>query len=169
MLKLKLQYSDPPDAKNWLIGKGPDAGRDWGQEGPTEDEMIVWCHWLNGHESAWTPGVGDGQGGLVCCDSWGRKELDRTERLIWSDLIWSSVLSTICWRDCHFLLYFLGSLAKYQLTVYAWAYFWSLSSVQLVYLSVFMLVIYCLNYCIFIIYFKIRRWFKLYPSFSRLF
>ena len=78
-----------PHAKSWLIGKDSDAGRDWGQEekGTTEDEMAGWHHWLNGHESEWTPGVGDGQGGLACCDSWGRKESDTTERLIWSDLI----------------------------------------------------------------------------------
>ena len=79
----------PPHAKSWLIGKDSDAGRDWGQEekGTTEDEMAVWYHWLDGHESQWTPGVGDGQGGLACCDSWGRKESDTTERLIWSELI----------------------------------------------------------------------------------
>ena len=79
----------PPDAKSWLIGKDSDAGRDWGQEekGMTADEMAGWHHWLNGHESEWTPGVGDGQGGLACCDSWGRKESDTIERLIWSDLI----------------------------------------------------------------------------------
>ena len=77
----------PPHAKTWLIGKDSDAGRDWGQEekGTTEDEMAGWHHWLDGRESEWTPGVGDGQGGLACCDSWGRKELDTTERLIWSD------------------------------------------------------------------------------------
>ena len=64
------------------------AGRDWGQEekGTTEDEMAGWHHWLDGCESQWTPGVGDGQEGLACCDSWGRKELDMTERLIWSDV-----------------------------------------------------------------------------------
>ena len=80
----------PPHAKSWLIGKDSDAGRDWGQEekGTTEDEMAGWHHWLNGRESEWTLGVGDGQGGLACCDSWGRKESDTTERLIWSDLIW---------------------------------------------------------------------------------
>ena len=80
----------PPHAKSWLIGKDSDAGRDWGQEekGTTEDEMAGWHLWLDGRESEWTPGVGDGQGGLVCCDSWGRKESDTTERLIWSDLIW---------------------------------------------------------------------------------
>ena len=75
----------PPDAKNWLIWKDPDAGKDWGQEekGTTEDEMAGWHHWLDGHESEWTLGVGDGQGGLACCDSWGRKESDTTERLNW--------------------------------------------------------------------------------------
>ena len=80
----------PPHAKSWLIGKDSDAGRDWGQEekGMTEDEMAGWHHWLDGRESQWTPGVGDGQGGLACCDSWGRKESDTTEWLIWSDLIW---------------------------------------------------------------------------------
>ena len=61
------------------------AGRDWGQEekGTTEDEMAGWHHWLDGRESEWTPGVGDGQGGLVCCSSWGCKESDTTEQLNW--------------------------------------------------------------------------------------
>ena len=63
----------PPHAKSWLIGKDPDAGRDWGQEekGTTEDEMAGWHHRLDAHEFGWTLGVGDGQGGLACCDSWG--------------------------------------------------------------------------------------------------
>ena len=76
----------PSHVKSWLIGKDPDAGRDWGQEekGTTEDEMAGWHHRLNGHEFEWTLGVGDGQGGLACCDSWGRKELDTTERLNWT-------------------------------------------------------------------------------------
>ena len=62
----------PPHVKSWLIGKDSDAGRDWGQEekGTTEDEIAGWHHWLDGRESEWTPGVGDGQGGLECCDSW---------------------------------------------------------------------------------------------------
>ena len=66
------------------------TGRDWGQEekGMTEDEMAGWHHWLNGRESEWTPGAGDGQGGLACCDSWGRKESDTTERLNWTELNW---------------------------------------------------------------------------------
>ena len=78
----------PPHTKSWLIGKYSDAGRDWGQEekGTTEDEMAEWHHWLNGRESEWTLGVGDGQGGLACCDSWGRKESDMTERLNWTEL-----------------------------------------------------------------------------------
>ena len=76
----------PPNAKSWLIGKEPDAGRDWGQEekGMTEDEMTEWHHQLDGHGSGWTPAVGDGQGGLACCGSWGRKESDMTERLNWT-------------------------------------------------------------------------------------
>ena len=77
----------PPHAKSWLIGKDLDAGRDWGQEekGTTEDEMAGWHHWFDGHEFEWTPGVGDGQGGLACCDSWGHKESDMTEQLNWTD------------------------------------------------------------------------------------
>ena len=78
----------PPHAKSWLIGKDSDAGRDWGQEekGMTEDEMAGWNHWLNGCEFEWTPGVGDGQGGLACCSSWGHKESGMTERLNWTEL-----------------------------------------------------------------------------------
>ena len=79
----------PPHAKSWLIGKDSDAVKDWGQEekGTTEDEMAGWHHLLDGCEFEWTPGVGDGQGGLACCDSWGRKESDMTERLNWTDYI----------------------------------------------------------------------------------
>ena len=77
----------PPDAKSWLIWKDPDAGKDWRQEekGTTEDEMVGWHHRLNGHGFGWTPGVGDGQRGLACCSSWGRKKSDMTERLNWSE------------------------------------------------------------------------------------
>jgi len=83
----------PPHAKSWFIGKDSDAGRDWGQEekGTIEDEMAGWHHRLDGHEFEWTLGVGDGQGGLACCDSWGRKESDTTERLNWTE--WHMTLS----------------------------------------------------------------------------
>ena len=89
ILKLKLQYQWPPDAKNWFIWKDPDAGKDWGQEEKvtTEDEMVGWHHQLNGRGFGWTPGVGDGQGGLVCCGSWGLKELDTTEQLNWTETV----------------------------------------------------------------------------------
>ena len=77
-----------PDMKNWLIGKDPDAGKDWRHEekGTTEDEMAGWHHWLDGYESEWTPGVGDGQGNQVCCSPWGHKESDTTERLNWTEV-----------------------------------------------------------------------------------
>ena len=79
----------PPHAKSWLIGKDSDAGRDWGQEemGTTEDEMAGWHHWLDGCESEWTLGVGDGQRGLVCCDSWGHKSWTRLSD--WTELNWT--------------------------------------------------------------------------------
>ena len=76
----------PPDAKNWLIRKDPDAGKDWRQEkGMTEDEMVGWHHRLNGHEFEQTLGVGDGQGSLACCSLWDHEELDRTKWLNWAD------------------------------------------------------------------------------------
>ena len=77
----------PPDAKNWLTGKDPDAEKDlrWEEKGMTEDKMVGWQHRLDGHGFGWTPGVDDGQGGLACCDSWGRKESDMTERLNWTE------------------------------------------------------------------------------------
>ena len=89
MLKLKLQDFGHL-MRRWLIGKDSDAGRDWGQEekGTTEDEMAGWHHRLNRHEYEWTLGVDDGQGGLVCCYSWGCKESDTTERLNWTELNW---------------------------------------------------------------------------------
>ena len=90
----------PPHAKSWLIGKDSDAGKDWGQEekGMTEDEMAGWHHWLDGRESGWTPGVGDGQGGLACCNSWGRKESDMTERLIRSERKKKLLALDFCFR-----------------------------------------------------------------------
>ena len=80
----------PLHAKSWLIGKDSDAGRDWVQEekGMAEDEMTGWHHRLNGHEFEWTPGVGDGQGVPVCCNSWDRKESDTTEWLNWTEQLY---------------------------------------------------------------------------------
>ena len=81
----------------------PDAGKDWGQEekGTTEDEMGGWHHRLNGRGFGWTPGVGDGQGDLVCCSSWGCKESDTTEPLNWTD-VW--VTDRIC---CNYVSFYL--------------------------------------------------------------
>ena len=85
-----------PDVKSRLIWKAPDARKDWGQEekGTTEDEIVGWHHHLNGHSFGWTLGVGYGQGGLVCCGSWGCKESDKTERLNWTE---GSCLSCGIW------------------------------------------------------------------------
>ena len=73
--------------KNWLIRKDPGARKDWRQEekGMTEDEMVGWHHRRDGHEFGWTPGLGDGQGGLACCSPWGHKESDPTEWLNWTE------------------------------------------------------------------------------------
>ena len=90
MLKLRLQYFGHLMRRIDSLEK-THAGRNWGQEekGTTENEMAGWHHWLDGHESEWTPGVGDEQAGLACCDSWGRKESDTTECLNWTELICS--------------------------------------------------------------------------------
>ena len=81
----------PCDVKNWFTGKHPDIGQDWRQEekGMTEDEMVGWHHWLNGHEFEQALGVGARQGSLVCCSPWGHKESDTTERLNWNELNWT--------------------------------------------------------------------------------
>ena len=78
----------PPDAKNWFIGKDPDARKDWRQEekGTTEDEMVGWHQWHDGHGFGWTPGVGDGQGSLAYYSPWGLIESDMTEQLNWTEL-----------------------------------------------------------------------------------
>ena len=91
MLKLRLQYFDHLMRKNWLIGKDPDSGKDWRQEekGMTEDEMVGWHHWLDGHEFEQALGVGDGQGRLACCGPWSWKELYMTEQLNWTELNWT--------------------------------------------------------------------------------
>ena len=89
----------PPDAKNCLIGKEPDAGRDWGQEekGTTEDETVGWHHRPDGHEFEQALGDGDGQGGLVCCNPWGCKESDMTEQQNWRPYFWMKIsLEFLC-------------------------------------------------------------------------
>ena len=103
----------PPYAKSWLIGKDSDAGKDWGQKekGTTEDEMVGWQHRLNGHGFGWTLGVGDGQGGLACCDSWGRKESDTTEQLNWTELKKTTYIKHISYHQPFFIacqLYCMG-------------------------------------------------------------
>ena len=91
----------PPDAKNWLIRKDPDAGKDWRQEkGMTKDEMVGWHHQLDGHEFEQALGIGDGQRGLVCCSPWGRKESDTTETLNWTDSYRYEIVSHCCF-DLH--------------------------------------------------------------------
>ena len=122
----------PPHAKTWLIGKDSDAGRDWGQEekGTTEDEMAGCHHQLDGRESEWTPGVGDGQGGLACCNSWGRKQSDMTERLNWTELkvenIFSMLYFTLFTTDVkHKYVYFLQLLYffwQFKLYIYVCMY-----------------------------------------------
>ena len=93
--------------KSRLIGKDPDAGKDWGQEekGTTEDEMIEWHHQLNGHEFEQAPGVNDGQGSLVCCSPWVSKESDKTERLNWLTensiyLVHNNWILNLLWQTC---------------------------------------------------------------------
>ena len=85
----------PPDAKSWLIWKDPDAGKDWRLEemGTTEDEMVGWHHRLNGHEFEQAPGVGDGQGSLVCCSPWGREEWEWLSD--WTELNWIAVAKPV--------------------------------------------------------------------------
>ena len=87
----------PPDVKNWLIGKDPDAGKDWRQEkkGLTEDEMVGWHHQLDGYKFEQAPGVDDGQGSLVCCSLWGGKESDMTEQLNWTDQLFKKTSYSI--------------------------------------------------------------------------
>ena len=101
----------PPDGTSWLIEKDPDAGKDWGQEkGMTEDDMVGWHHLLNGYGFGWTPGVGDGQGGLACCDSWGPKESDVTERLNWTEVNIYLKIHLLSFISLNMLFYFVMTL-----------------------------------------------------------
>ena len=102
----------PPHANSWLIGKDSDAGRNWRQEekGTTEDEMAGWHHQLDGHEFEWTLGIGDGQGGLACCNSWGRK--DWVTELNWMGLKYNHVM-----KHLKIMLLFFFTLATPDLVV----------------------------------------------------
>ena len=118
MLKLKLQYFGH---LMWRtdIRKDPDAGKDWMPEekGTTEDEMIGWHHWFDGHEFEQAPGVGDGQESLACCHPWGHKELDMTERLNWTESN-----SFLFRRDCWLLVEVLVLVCRYRLhNTVSWA------------------------------------------------
>ena len=117
----------PPHAKSWLIGKDLDAGGDWGQEekGMTEDKMAGWHHQLDGHEFEWTPGVGDGQEGLVCCVSWGRKESDTIEQLDWAELMHIYISFCFCFSEKLLLVYtglFILEEWPWCLLVLSWFY-----------------------------------------------
>ena len=88
----------PPDVKSWLIGKNPDGRKDWRQEKEmTEDEIVGWHHWFNGHEFEQTLENREGQGSLVCCGPWGHKESDTTEQLNWVFYLWLAVLKFCFW------------------------------------------------------------------------
>ena len=114
MLKLKLQYLGHlmwrVDSLEKTLMLGGIGGRR--RRGTTEDEMAGWHHWLNGRESEWTPGDGDGQGGLACCDSWGRKESDTTERLNWTELNWTIDWFRKYWRFKRFSIFLPSVLQK---------------------------------------------------------
>ena len=105
----------PPDVKSWLIGKDPDAGKDWDHEekGTTENKMVGWHHRLNGHEFEQAPGVGDGQRSLACCSPWGRKESDMTERPNW---ITSYPLEWLLFKNKHRTM----ENNKYQILARMW-------------------------------------------------
>ena len=100
----------PPDAKNWLLGNDPDAGKNWRQEekGMMKDERVGWHHQLDGHEFEQALGIGDGDGSLVCCSPWACKELDTTEWLNWTELIpVAEWLIRLLWKKMNFWLYLL--------------------------------------------------------------
>ena len=105
----------PPDVKNWLTGKDPDAGKDWRWEGKgmTEDGMVGWHHQLDGHEFEYAPGVCDGQRSLECCSPWGHKELDRTERLNWTEYVSLLITRTKGIMLCTSLTFFISFWEKF--------------------------------------------------------
>jgi len=104
----------PPHAKSWLIGKDPNSGREWGQEekGTTENEIAGWHHWLDAHEFGWSPGVGDGQGGLACAIHGVTKS--RTWLRDWTELNWTeSIYGFVAVCSLPLILLFYSLLASY--------------------------------------------------------
>ena len=135
----------PPDAKSWLNWKDPDAGKDWGQEEKktTGHEMVGWHHRLDGRGFGWTPGVGDGWGGLACCDSWGRKESDMTEQLNWTLLLLWNVqfycCNTLSWNLFYPAFYCLLFIWHNYLYSFTFTYFCLSIYIMLVFISFFTL------------------------------
>ena len=133
----------PPDAKNWLTGKDPDAGKDWRQEekGMTEDEMVGWYHWLDGHEFEQALGVGEGQGSLACCSPWCCKEL-KTEQLNWTPTLlaclafpwWLLMLKTFSCINCPFVCLLWTIFSLVSLPAFNLIHFWRLSSMSYLYI-----------------------------------
>ena len=128
MLKLKLQYFGHLTQRVDSLEK-TDTGMDWGQEekGTTEDEMSGWHHWLDGREFEWTPGVGGGQEGLACCNSWGCRESDMTEWLNWTEEIklnkkhlnkWFKITLNLFYFVFWSVKLFLKCIASFQCWVY---------------------------------------------------
>ena len=109
----------PPDTERWCIWKDPDAGKDWGQEekGMTEDEMVGWYHRHNGQGFRWTSGIGNGQGGLTCCDWWGRKESDTTKWLNWTELNWTEKHGNVPVRNWKLPLFHISLWIPLELVV----------------------------------------------------
>ena len=121
----------PADAKSWLIWRDPDSGKDWGQEekGTTEDEVVGWHHQLNGHGFGWTPGVGGGQGGLVCCSSWGHNKSDTTEQLSWTEL--NYLKSSFSWTSQEYAsIHFFYSLPSFFPLIFLSIYLFFLKPIQ---------------------------------------
>ena len=114
-IEVEIPIFRSPDVKSWLIGKDPDAGKDLGQEekGTTEDEMVGWHHQLKGHGFGWTLGVGDGQGGLVCCGSWVAKSQTRLSD--WNERNWSTLV---------FLISLSHSCSGYKMGIYSTNIYW---------------------------------------------
>ena len=112
----------PPDVENWLIGKYPDAGKDWRQEekGTTEDEMVGWHHQLHGPEFEQVLRVGDRQGSLACCSPWGCKELHTTEGLNWTEVIKVNINNKNHWYVCKVTVQYSSKLSKSSKTRKIW-------------------------------------------------